>query len=362
MSREPGAQFESAYRALRRRLRAEGGSPKHVVREFVFFRDIRRDLGPVLDSRRRVVGRLRGPTFYIPASTLIEQPPLDPDIRAEIAFHALIPHRGETGRPKALRFGSHCPCGECSRPSVREFRLDKTVQLRAGNIYGTAGPAYEETVSMFRSSDRILRQHGMSFLHVARTWIHLRHIDRDYAEFNRGRRDFFREAGVEPPPASTGIGGAPYAGRHSLLLSFDAIKAVPQPEFLFMTTPTLNEAWSYGSDFSRGLRVADGNKETLFVSGTASVDESGRTVHAEDCRAQIERMLLNISTLLRGQGASLDQIVLLTTYLKEARDADCLREALAQQGLADVPNALVQAAVCRPDLLCEMEALAVRPL
>ena len=65
-----------------------------------------------------------------------------------------------------------------------------------------------------------------------------------------------------------------------------------------MTTPTLNEAPLYGSDFARGMRIEEANKVALHVSGTASIDEAGRTVHREDIDAQADRMLVNVATLL----------------------------------------------------------------
>src|SRR5678815_2378558 len=75
---------------------------------------------------------------------------------------------------------------------------------------------------------------------------------------------------------------------------------------------------SYGADFSRGLRLADGNAVTLFVSGTASIDEQGRTVHVGDMTAQAERMLHNIAMLLAQQNATFADLVSGITYLKHA--------------------------------------------
>ncbi len=69
-----------------------------------------------------------------------------------------------------------------------------------------------------------------------------------------------------------------------------------------MSTPTLNEAWSYGADFSRGLRLAEANKVMLYVSGTASIDEAGRSVHLGNFEAQVDRMLDNIERCLPSRG------------------------------------------------------------
>ena len=47
--------------------------------------------------------------------------------------------------------------------------------------------------------------------------------------------------------------------------------------------------------------------------------------------------------------------------LKSAGDFELFREICAERGLAEAPNTIVQADVCRPELLCEMEAIAVVP-
>ena len=128
-----------------------------------------------------------------------------------------------------------------------------------------------------------------------------------------------------------------------------------------MTSPTLNEASEYGADFVRGLRIPEANKVALHVSGTASIDEHGRTVHAGDFDAQADRMLVNLAALLERQGARFADIVHAITYLKHPADAARLRDKLQSAGFVGFPHAMVAAPICRPDLLCETEALAVLP-
>ena len=48
----------------------------------------------------------------------------------------------------------------------------------------------------------------------------------------------------------------------------------------------LNEAYDYGSAFSRGMRIDLNGLTILLISGTASIDDAGRTVHVGDLRAQ----------------------------------------------------------------------------
>jgi enamine deaminase RidA (YjgF/YER057c/UK114 family) len=214
---------------------------------------------------------------------------------------------------------------------------------------------------MFRLAEDLLLQAGMEFRDVVRTWIHLREIDRDYGDLNRARRAFFAARGIDPVPASTGIGGGPVPESHDLCLGVYAVKAGRPPVRTVMTSPTLNEAVQYGADFVRGMKMVETNKVALHVSGTASIDEHGRTAHPGDFEAQADRMLVNIAALLQGQGANFGDVVSAITYLKHPADAVRLREKLHEAGFEGFPHALVVAPICRPDLLCETEALAVLP-
>lgn len=214
---------------------------------------------------------------------------------------------------------------------------------------------------MFLAAEKVLGEAGMSFRSVLRTWIYLRQME-DYAEFNRARSAFFRSAGVTRRPASTGIQGAPFALDHSFCMSFYAAHSPLGLEVRPMSTPMMNEAFDYGSDFSRGMLVREVNKVALYVSGTASVAEDGRTFQAGNFDAQARRMLLNVSTLLAESGASFSDVVSAVTYLKRPSDAERLDRIFRERGIAGIPIALVQAEVCRPDLLCEMEAFAALPL
>jgi enamine deaminase RidA (YjgF/YER057c/UK114 family) len=207
---------------------------------------------------------------------------------------------------------------------------------------------------------RRLERCGLSFGDVVRAWIQLRAIDRDYDALNAARRDFFAERGIALRPASTGVGGTPFPDGHLVALSLHAVRRARPLDVGRMSTPLLNEAWSYGADFSRGLRVVEANRVTLHVSGTASIDEHGRTVHVGDFSAQAARMLDNIDSLLTGQGAARATLASAVTYLKHARDAEELRRICARRGF-DVPCAVVVADLCRPELLCETEVVAVLP-
>ena len=139
----------------------------------------------------------------------------------------------------------------------------------------------------------------------------------------------------------------------------------PIPRKAIRAPQTLNEAPAYGSAFSRGLRLDIKGITILLISGTASVDEHGRTVHAGDFRAQTWRTYQNITGLLEAEGASWKDVVRTTCYLRDIeRDYEAFNEVrtqfLKEQGLDPLPASTgIQAILCRPDLLVEIEAMAI---
>lgn len=356
---DAGRQAEAIYRALLVVLEAEGGSMASVVCETLFLRSLREDLGAVREARRRVLAASEGASGR-GATTEIQQPPLDERARLEVSVQVLLPRRAPL-LVDTLEARSPCGCGECARSQGLRFHVGEEVRLHAGGLYGPGRDAYEQALAMFDVAEDLLHRAGMELRDVVRTWIHLRAIDRDYADLNRARRAFFEARGIEAPPASTGIGGGPAPEEHDLCLGFHAVKAQPSPERAAMSAPTMNEAPQYGADFARGVRIVDANKIALHISGTASVDEAGRTAHPGDFEAQVDRMLANVAALLEAQGAGFGDVVSAVTYLKRPADAGRLREKLRAAGFEGFPNVLVEAPICRPDLLCETEALAILP-
>jgi enamine deaminase RidA (YjgF/YER057c/UK114 family) len=95
----------------------------------------------------------------------------------------------------------------------------------------------------------------------------------------------------------------------------------------------LNEAPDYPrpSSFSRGLRVDLKGTTLLLISGTASVDEQGHTIHAGDFGAQTWRTYRNITALLESEGASWKDVVRTTCYLRDIeRDYAAFNEIRTQ--------------------------------
>ena len=130
----------------------------------------------------------------------------------------------------------------------------------------------------------------------------------------------------------------------------------------------LNEAYDYPTkvSFVRGMRVDLDNCVMLFISGTASVNEEGESIHPGDVKAQTRRTFTNIKALLESEGADWHDIVRTTCYLADFRDYDAFNEIrnafYEEQELDLLPaSTCIEARICRSDLLVEVEAIAMIP-
>ncbi len=142
---------------------------------------------------------------------------------------------------------------------------------------------------------------------------------------------------------------------------------VPIPRKAISAAQALNEAFCYArpSSFSRGLRLDIKGVTILLISGTASVGPDGETLHPGDFPAQTWRTYQNLTALLEAEGATWKDVVRTTCYLRDIeRDYAAFNEIrtefLRRQGLDPLPASTgIQAILCRPDLLVEIEAMAI---
>jgi enamine deaminase RidA (YjgF/YER057c/UK114 family) len=353
-------QAEAFYHCLPKLLARNGGSAAHVISERVFFENFARDFDTFERIRANAYELAQVPQDQWPATTYIQQPPCCSVQKLEMQLHAIIPKSphdvivNTTVDPE-------------TNTTAKLIEIAGVQHLFIPNIQGVTKDGTlprgfrEQCDQMFDNCRHLLAQHDTRFSDVLRTWCYLAEMDRDYAEFNLSRNAFFAKEDVWRLPASTGIEAELWP--MSALCSVD-LYAIINPDAVdvsVMCTPTLNEAPEYGSAFSRGMRIDLPDKTVLYISGTASIDEQGQTVHVDDIELQIDRMLLNIEQLLNAQGATFANLVQASSYLKHSRDLLLYERKLSEWGIRNLPNTLVEAGVCRPDLLCEMEAIAVLP-
>lgn len=176
-------------------------------------------------------------------------------------------------------------------------------------------------------------------------------LDR-YMHLNIGRARAYAEASVTGPamPAGTCVGHA------GALLVVHALSA--GGAFTSVENPRQQPAWRYSErfgpaapPFSRGVRV----RGALWASGTASV-LGEETAHAGSLRAQWGETLANLEALRESAGVRAPWRCM-RAYVRDADDlasVAALGGAAFEDGLAEV----LQAPLCRSDLLVEVEGIA----
>lgn len=113
--------------------------------------------------------------------------------------------------------------------------------------------------------------------------------------------------------------------------------------------------------FSQGVRIPAGS-ELVVVGGQNGIDETGAVV-SDDLGEQSRQALRNVLTVLAEVGADQTHVAKLTIQLPTGADATAAYEATAEVwGRYPTAVTVLQVAgFARPDVLVEIDALAVVP-
>ncbi|MCR4863943.1 MAG: translation initiation inhibitor [Bacteroidales bacterium] len=261
-----------------------------------------------------------------PAVSIVEQPPLD---GSRIA--ALV-----------------------RTSSEKEAYLFHSLRLSEEEAAGK--DSYAQSRILFGRYLDIIKPLGLELrTHCVRTWIYVRDIDSNYAGLVKARNDVFALEGLTHEThyiASTGIGGAT-EGRNPVV----AIDFLTRPDIIesdksyLKALSHLSPTHDYGVAFERGVKLSDGQ---IFISGTASIDNKGQVLNQGNVLAQADRLLDNISHLLLEGGSSIDKVPYFVIYLRDISDYKVV-DAYMQELFPTVPRIILEARVCRPSWLIEME-------
>jgi len=343
-----------------------------IVRQAVFVREPA-EIEPCCD----VIHEFYGPD--LPATTYVVQPPCE-------------------GRRVAIEaWGVSRRSGDLEIERVSEnlvvLHHDEIAWAHCAGIRADAPPGavHERSLGAFAAMRDLLADHGFAFDQVVRTWLYLGDIvgpegdGQRYQELNRARADFYHGtrflARFVPRtfdgaiyPASTGIGarGSEVTmGCIALSTARDDIRVLP------LENPVQTPAFHYEAHhsphsprFSRAVAIVGREACAILVSGTASIVGS-ETFAPTDVGAQTQRTLDNIAALIspenfarygiRGVGAALGDLALARVYVKRPEDYPTAR-AVCDERLGELPVVFAIADVCRPELLVEIEGVAVVPI
>jgi len=98
----------------------------------------------------------------------------------------------------------------------------------------------------------------------------------------------------------------------------------------------------------------------VFVSGQVAIDPSNQQVIAGDIAAQTDRVLKNLSAILKAAGTDLKKVVRATVFLKNMNDFAAMNEVYGKY-FTVVPPARSTVEVTRlpKDVLVEIDVIAI---
>ena len=285
------------------------------------------------------------------AVSVVEQPPM-PDRRYALwAYHI----------------------GDCSTETKQQ--VGNAVTVKRGELThiwsaGLTAPKVNETVDSFLQTEQIfdlyerqLDELGASLKdNVVRTWLFVQNVDNNYAGMVEARRALFEKRGLTKEThyiASTGIEGRHVDKRCNVLMDAYAIAGIGENQITYLTAEDhLGPTIDYGVTFERGTRIDYRDRRHILISGTASIDPAGNTLHMGDVVEQTKRAVKNAEALINAAGAELSDLAHLIVYMRDHADYAVIRREIEKR-FPDTPTVYLRAPVCRPDWLMEIECMAI---
>jgi 2-iminobutanoate/2-iminopropanoate deaminase len=98
----------------------------------------------------------------------------------------------------------------------------------------------------------------------------------------------------------------------------------------------------------------------VFVSGQVAIDPETQQVIQGDVAAQTDRVLKNLSAILKAAGSGLDAVVKSTVFLKNMGDFAAMNEVYGNHFAGTLPaRSTVEAARLPKDVLVEIDVIAL---
>lgn len=234
-----------------------------------------------------------------------------------------------------------------------------------GNLNGAANSEYQTRLLL---SDYVLKlnEQGLKLAdHCVRTWFFVQDIDRNYSGVVKARNEVFKTQNLTSDThfiASTGIGGGTPQMESLVLMDALAIDGIKPGQMHYLYARThLNPTYEYGVSFERGTYVDFGDRRKVYISGTASINNKGEIMYAGDICKQTARMMENVEMLLQEAACTYDDVDQMVVYLRDPADYQVVKE-IYEQRFPTIPKVFINAFVCRPGWLIEMECMATKKI
>ena len=312
-------------------------------------------------KRREAAYRREELDLSVPV-TWIEGAPLRGPGFVGLQIWGIVPRDGKV----RVRTVENAATGRGRLLTGRGFRMLHLAAVRGvqpGGSLAEGAPAQAD--QMFTNVGLGLKAHGFEYRQVVRTWIYMARLLEWYGDFNRVRTAHYAPAGLGVEggaafPSSTGIQGRS-DGEECLadVLALDSDGPQSAAALPIRRSSRQGQSFNYGSAFSRGMAIAIEGTRTVHVSGTASINPAGDSIHVGDAELQSLETLMCIAAILEEQGGNLANITSATLFCKDRSAWEAWNRVTQLLQIPAFPKVCMLADVCRSDLLVEMEAVAV---
>ena len=347
------AQIEHVEKRYAEARAALGLAPESAVFRRIFLSD-----APNQAERLKASRLFDDPDAGPVAVSIVQQPPLPGSKLALLAYHLEDPDRQE-----------HIPPVRKRQLSPNHLLVEKNGTRHLWSTRLCTGATEEPTsiASQTREvftglTDALSGQGGTLRDNCVRTWIYVKDVDVFYQDMVASRTALFQRHGMTRDThylASTGIEGS-CAHRYDTVL-MDAcsnLDLAPDQVSYLNDFDHLCATKDYDVTFERGTRIGYADRAHHFISGTASIDNTGRVLHPGDVLRQLERALDNVDALLRSGGAGLADMTHLLVYLRDSSDFARVDVSLRER-FPNLPVLILRGAVCRPEWLIEVEGIGI---
>lgn len=270
-------------------------------------------------TMRRIIGEVRWPVMWVEGASFDGSPIAGLHVMAVSGVDLQPVWLGDriVGTAFSDSFARHCLLG-----SVLPTDLLASRERQSREVFESLALALDTV--------------GMKPRYIARTWLYLDDLLSWYDVLNRVRTGIFKEwdlftTGV---PASTGIGAENPHGAAMFAAAWATVPHSGECRVSEVVSSLQCPAGSYGSSFARAMEWATPGHRRLTVSGTASIESGGASVHQGDIRAQVDLTMSVVAAILESRGASFADVTRATAYIKHPCDAACLDEWFGRTGAA----------------------------
>ncbi len=352
------AQTKNVVQFVEDILKDFDASLKDVLKFVIYFTGDADDEAELLDI---IASRL--PANVLPAVSTICLPALCyPGMRIELEAIAVDIHSEQSTRPDYLRSDelaylhphySHVVC--CNQLL---WTSDLSSIDNKGNVLAP-NDVISQTRLMMEQLEKALMLGGVSADNVLKVNVFYEGdgTAKNWEEPAKIRADFFRE----PGPAATGIAVTSFADPTV------KTKIAVTAHLSTNSSPKVTYAWPENHwDWTTHLPYKHGNRfgNVIHLGGQVALDSKANVLEPGDIVEQTKIAMKNIQTVLAEYGASLDDIVKVTTFYQGGSSSDELHKNLMIRSNAYNPPGPATSGIPVPhlvykDMMIEIEVIAI---